>query len=109
MIKRCLLGLVYFYQKFISPSMSARCRYYPTCSEYGRQALVWHDTKKGAFLVLKRVLSCHPWGGSGVDFVPVPMYLYRYDVFFAPSRNVGFGVFVDEFGYVSRLNWLMRR
>lgn len=110
MIKRCLLALIWCYQKLISPILPARCRYYPTCSHYGKQAILWHGVKNGTRLTIRRVLSCHPWGGSGVDFVPVPMYLYRYYfVTIVASHHKGVGVLLDCLSYRARLNHLMRQ
>mgnify|MGYP002923315857 FL=1 len=48
----------------------ASCRYTPTCSEYAVQALKKHGPIKGLYLAVKRILHCHPWGGSGYDLVP---------------------------------------
>ncbi|MDT0642414.1 membrane protein insertion efficiency factor YidD [Zunongwangia sp. F363] len=62
--------LVRFYQKFISPITPATCRYAPTCSQYTLTALRRFGFFKGGWLGLKRILSCHPWGGSGYDPVP---------------------------------------
>ncbi|MFA9486851.1 membrane protein insertion efficiency factor YidD [Moraxella haemolytica] len=108
MIKKVLIGLIWFYQKAISPLMSARCRYYPSCSHYGRWAILWHGTWAGLPLVAKRILSCHPLGGSGIDFVPVPMSVYHYRYVGSKSNHSGIGVFTDDFDYVGRLNHLMR-
>lgn len=58
------------YQKFISPLTPSSCRYHPTCSSYAIQALKKHGIFKGGYLAIKRILSCHPWGGSGYDPVP---------------------------------------
>ena len=58
------------YQKWISPFLAARCRYQPTCSNYCIEALQIHGIFKGGLLSLKRILSCHPLGGSGHDPVP---------------------------------------
>lgn len=85
----------------------ARCRYYPSCSQYGRQALMWHGLRHGLPLLVCRVCSCHPWGGSGIDFVPIPMYAYYYTVM-DMALMTGWGVLLDEFSYVSRLNHLMK-
>ena len=57
-------------KKTISPLIPARCRYSPTCSEYALQAIKKYGAWKGTKLTLKRVLSCHPWGGEGHDPVP---------------------------------------
>ena len=54
----------------ISPMTPASCRYTPTCSEYAVQALKKHGPIKGLYLAVKRILRCHPWGGSGYDPVP---------------------------------------
>ena len=65
-----LIALVRFYQLAISPYFPATCRYTPTCSEYMIQALQEQGIIKGLYLGTKRLLSCHPWGGSGYDPVP---------------------------------------
>ncbi|KEZ93951.1 MULTISPECIES: membrane protein insertion efficiency factor YidD [Nonlabens] len=65
-----LLWIVRFYQVAISPFTPASCRYSPTCSHYAVGALKKHGAFKGGWLALKRILSCHPWGGSGYDPVP---------------------------------------
>lgn len=62
--------LVKFYQKVISPITPATCRYQPTCSQYTLIALQRHGILKGSWLGIKRIASCHPWGGSGYDPVP---------------------------------------
>ena len=62
--------LVRFYQTAISPYTPATCRYSPTCSHYTVEALQKHGLFSGGWLALKRIFSCHPWGGSGYDPVP---------------------------------------
>jgi len=69
-ISKVLIFLVRVYQYTISPLLGANCRYMPTCSEYSIQALQIHGPLKGSWLALKRILSCHPWGGHGFDPVP---------------------------------------
>ena len=59
-----------FYQTAISPYTPPSCRFTPTCSEYARQAIIKHGPFKGFWLAVKRILRCHPWGGSGYDPVP---------------------------------------
>jgi len=61
---------IVFYQTSISPFTPATCRFTPTCSEYARQALKKHGPIKGLWLAVRRILRCHPWGGSGYDPVP---------------------------------------
>ena len=58
------------YQKIISPLFPGVCRYRPTCSEYMIEAILTHGAVKGLWLGTKRLLRCHPWGGSGYDPVP---------------------------------------
>jgi len=62
--------LIRIYQWFISPLLGNKCRYTPTCSQYGIEALKKYGIFKGGYLTLKRFLSCHPWGGHGHDPVP---------------------------------------
>ena len=65
-----LIVLVRFYQLCISPLKPPMCRFTPTCSQYALQALRKHGPIKGVWLTVKRLLRCHPWGGSGYDPVP---------------------------------------
>ena len=64
------LFLIRFYQLVISPIFPGSCRYQPTCSHYSKEALQKYGLIKGGKLALKRIFSCHPWGGSGFDPVP---------------------------------------
>ena len=61
------LFIIKVYQTFISPFTPATCRYQPTCSHYAKEALEKHGFLKGMKLSIKRVLSCHPFGGKGYD------------------------------------------
>ncbi len=62
--------LIRFYQLALSPILPSTCRYDPTCSHYSIDALQKHGLFKGSWLAIKRIGSCHPWGGSGYDPVP---------------------------------------
>ena len=62
--------LVRFYQIAISPSKPPTCRFSPTCSSYALEALKRHGLFKGGMLAIRRIMRCHPWGGSGYDPVP---------------------------------------
>ena len=62
--------LIRIYQRTISPIFPSTCRYSPSCSHYAVEALQTHGLWKGSALVIKRISSCHPWGGSGYDPVP---------------------------------------
>ena len=70
MITRILIGAVRVYQHTLSPLLPGSCRYTPSCSHYGVEALRKHGAWRGGKLTLKRFLSCHPWGGHGYDPVP---------------------------------------
>ncbi|WP_010177139.1 membrane protein insertion efficiency factor YidD [Aquimarina agarilytica] len=74
MFKKILIApfllLIFIYKNLISPFTPATCRYQPTCSQYTKDALLKHGLFKGSVLGLKRIFSCHPWGGSGYDPVP---------------------------------------
>jgi uncharacterized protein len=65
-----MIGVIRFYQGAISPYLPNSCRYTPTCSQYGVEAIRKHGPFKGGWLTLKRLGSCNPWGGSGYDPVP---------------------------------------
>lgn len=65
-----LLQPIYLYQNFISPFTPPSCRFTPTCSQYAVEALKKHGPFKGLYLTIRRLLRCHPWGGSGYDPVP---------------------------------------
>lgn len=62
--------LVRIYQIFLSPWLGSNCRYHPTCSRYMIDALEEWGLVKGLYLGMKRIFSCHPWGGKGYDPVP---------------------------------------
>lgn len=69
-IKKLLILLVKFYQKILSPFFPGVCRFRPTCSQYMIEAISTHGIIKGLYLGIRRILRCHPWGGSGNDPVP---------------------------------------
>lgn len=69
-LTRMLLLPIYFYRSSISPLLPPSCRYTPTCSEYAIQALKKYGPFKGLLLAIKRIMRCHPYGGSGYDPVP---------------------------------------
>ncbi|NNC94362.1 MAG: membrane protein insertion efficiency factor YidD [Chitinophagales bacterium] len=65
-----LITLVRIYRSVISPWLPASCRYTPTCSQYAIDSIKKFGPIKGLWLSVKRISSCHPWGGSGYDPVP---------------------------------------
>ena len=70
-MKRCLLALIRFYQRHISPAFPPCCRFSPTCSQYAVEAIEKYGPWKGGWLALKRFLRCHPFY-KGDYFDPVP-------------------------------------
>ncbi len=69
-ITTLLLAPIYFYRSFISPLTPPSCRFTPTCSQYAIEAIKRHGPLRGTWLAIRRIMRCHPWGGSGYDPVP---------------------------------------
>ena len=69
-MKKIFILFIRFYQKFISPLFPAKCRYYPTCSQYTLKAIQEYGAIKGTYLGIKRILRCHPFHEGGYDPVP---------------------------------------
>ena len=73
-----LRGFIRGYQLILSPVLPPACRYWPSCSNYAAEAIARHGAARGSWLALRRLLRCHPWGGSGIDPVPpAPMHRHR--------------------------------
>ena len=70
MIGRLLILIARFWQMGPSRILPPSCRYAPSCSEYAIQAIAKYGAVKGSWLATKRLMRCHPWGGSGYDPVP---------------------------------------
>lgn len=68
--EKVLIAIIRFYQVIISPMIGPRCRFTPTCSSYGLEAIKMHGALKGSWLTLKRILKCHPLSAGGYDPVP---------------------------------------
>ena len=60
-------AMIVAYQHLISPLTTAQCRYNPTCSQYGLEAIQKYGAWKGVVLIIQRIFKCHPWGGQGND------------------------------------------
>jgi len=69
-LKAALLGLIRFYRKHISPYKAPSCKFIPTCSQYGLEAVERFGALKGGALTVWRILRCNPWGRGGYDPVP---------------------------------------
>ncbi len=70
LLAKIFIGIIRLYQLVISPYLPPSCRYTPSCSAYGIEALKKYGPFKGGWLTIKRIASCNPWGGSGYDPVP---------------------------------------
>ena len=70
LLRHGIAGLIRGYQLTLSPMIGPVCRYYPSCSHYGREAVLVHGAGKGVILTAWRVLRCNPWSRGGVDLVP---------------------------------------
>ena len=66
-MRHLLAGLITLYQRLVSPFLPQSCRFYPTCSEYAKQALMKYGTIKGGLMAVKRILKCHPGHPGGID------------------------------------------
>ena len=69
-MKAVLLALIRGYQYLFRPFMGAHCRFYPSCSDYAREAITRHGAMRGTWLAIKRVGRCHPYHPGGFDPVP---------------------------------------
>ena len=69
-----LILLVRGYRLFLSPVVGHYCRFSPTCSVYALEALQYYGVWRGSWLTVRRLLRCHPWGGSGYDPIPCCQY-----------------------------------
>jgi putative membrane protein insertion efficiency factor len=69
-VRAILIALIRGYQWFVSPLLGNHCRFYPSCSQYAREAIERHGVRRGLWLAVRRLLRCHPWQPGGVDPVP---------------------------------------
>ncbi len=67
---RALAAPIRMYQRFISPLLGDRCRFYPSCSQYMLNAITRHGALRGSYLGVRRLFRCHPWNAGGFDDVP---------------------------------------
>lgn len=76
-MKKILIFMIRMYQKYLSPMKSVRCPYYPTCSQYGIEAIEKHGAIKGTILACWRILRCNPFSHGGIDPVPDEFLIFR--------------------------------
>lgn len=70
MLDKALISLITVYQRTFSALMGTRCRFYPSCSHYTKEAIEMHGCAQGTYLGVRRILRCHPWHEGGYDPVP---------------------------------------
>ncbi len=70
MLARALISAIRFYQKGISPLTPASCRFHPSCSQYGLEAVQRYGAARGSWLTVRRLARCHPFCKGGYDPVP---------------------------------------
>jgi len=69
-VKKVLIFLIKCYRYLLSPLWGYHCRFYPSCSQYGMDALQVYGALQGSWLTLKRICRCHPWHAGGYDPIP---------------------------------------
>ncbi|HYT96838.1 MAG TPA: membrane protein insertion efficiency factor YidD [Casimicrobiaceae bacterium] len=69
-MKLLLLLLLRGYQYAVRPLLGANCRFYPSCSDYAKDAIERHGALRGLWLAVRRVAKCHPYHPGGFDPVP---------------------------------------
>ncbi|HQN08701.1 MAG TPA: membrane protein insertion efficiency factor YidD [Thermoanaerobaculia bacterium] len=67
---RAAAAVLAAYKRFVSPLLPPACRFHPTCSEYGREAILRHGLLRGTWLTIRRLARCHPFHPGGFDPVP---------------------------------------
>lgn len=98
---RRLIDLIRVYQSLISPLLGPHCRFHPSCSQYGIEAIRRFDIVKGSWLTIKRVLKCHPLNSCGNDPVPQKNILYQRTLTMDSQANL----FLIAFLFVSFMIW----
>lgn len=68
--RKVLVAPIVAYQRLLSPLLGRNCRFYPSCSQYAKEAVLKHGPLRGVSLAVRRIARCHPWNPGGVDLVP---------------------------------------
>jgi len=68
--RRVVAAAIGLYQQLLSPFLGNHCRFYPSCSQYAKDAVLKHGVSRGIALAVQRIVRCNPWNPGGVDFVP---------------------------------------
>lgn len=78
-MSKLLLNLIRLYQYCLRPLLGQNCRFYPSCSDYAKDAVEQHGTWRGLGLSLARIMRCHPWHPGGYDPVPQKSSLHQHE------------------------------
>jgi len=70
MLRTLIVATIVVYQRLVSPFLGPNCRFYPSCSQYAKEAVLKHGPLRGVSLAVRRLVRCHPWNPGGVDLVP---------------------------------------
>ena len=98
-VKHLLILFVKAWRKVMSPTYGQVCKYYPSCSSYGLEALELHGALKGSALAIWRILRCNPWSHGGVDPVPDSELAHKVAEWWpetADSKGVGAAPQIEE-------------
>ena len=69
-VRAVVVAPIVAYQLLISPFLGNNCRFYPSCSQYAKEAVLKHGVLRGVVLAVRRIVRCNPWNPGGVDIVP---------------------------------------
>jgi len=69
-VRGAVVFTIVLYQRAISPLLGPTCRFYPSCSQYAKEAVLKHGLLRGVDLAVRRIVRCNPWNPGGVDTVP---------------------------------------
>ncbi len=78
-MKKIFIWIIKFYRKYLSPLKSTKCPYFPSCSQYGLEAVERYGALKGGLLCIWRILRCNPFSQGGYDPVPSIKYKTKID------------------------------
>ncbi len=70
LFKLLIINLIKIYQRFVSPFFPSSCKFSPSCSKYGIEAINKYGVLKGSVITIKRILKCNPWSKGGYDPIP---------------------------------------
>ena len=87
-MRRAFVAIINFYQKWISPTFPARCKYYPSCSSYAVSAIS-HFGLRGIAMSIWRLMRCNPWSHGGVDYAVEPSNTFKNQPITSQKTSLG--------------------